>query len=149
MRPERINAIFNQIAEKYAGHRLSHQMVESMYKDISAVLRGLHKTENFLNASVDSGKKIIIVEDEETLDYLGLLPYLDSRLMNMRCDDEPYIVYSIVDDTAYPCCAVSYINLYNGSTTESAVGFDMKVHNIKTLGLYYPNTDEFKRVEGE
>ena len=71
MRPERINAIFNQIAEKYAGHRLSHQMVESMYKDISAVLRGLHKTENFLNASVDSGKKIIIVEDEMQVVFLS------------------------------------------------------------------------------
>ena len=141
MTPERLHAILAKVQEKYVGQRLSPLMVECMYKDLSAVMRGLHKTEHFLNFSADCQKKVILVKDEETMHYLGLMPYLDNRLM-AKCED-PYLIYLLKGNTAYTQCAVLFKDLYNGSDTESCLGFDVEVFPIIPLGVYYPDTNEF------
>ena len=147
MSPERLQAILAKVQEKYVGQRLSYLTVECMYKDLSAVIRGLHKTEHFLNFSADCQKKVILVKDEETLQYLGLMPYLDNRLM-VKCED-PYLIYLLKGDTAYTQCAVIFRDLYNGSETDSYLGFDVQVSPIIPLGVYYPDTDEFRRWRKE
>lgn len=147
MSPERLHNILAKVQDKYIGQRLSPFLVECMYRDLSALIRGLHKSEHFLNFSVDCQQKTILVKDEETLSYLGLMPYLDNRLM-AKCED-PYLVYLLIGNEAYTQCAVIFKDLYNGSYVESDIGFDVEVYPIIPLGIYYPDTDEFEEWRKE
>ena len=147
MKPERLNAILAKVQEKYVGQRLSYFTVECLYRDLSAVMRGLHKTEHFLNFTANCQSKVILVKDEETLNYLGLMPYLDNRLM-AKCED-PYLVYLLKGNEAYTQCAVRFIDLYNGSETDSYLGFDVEVFPIIPLGVYYPDTNDFREWRKE
>jgi len=146
MQPERLTAILNKVQEKYVGRRLNREVVHEIYNDFSAVIKGLHKSEHFLNVSIDHRTKVMLVKDEETMTYLGLLPYLDNRLMNTN---EVYLIYLLKDEVAYTQCAVTYKDLYNGSEVESYIGFDLQVAPIIPIGVYYPDTDEFRRWRKE
>lgn len=147
MEQQRLKNILHKVQEKYIGERLSPFMVECLYKDLSAVLRGLHKEEHFLNFSVSYEEKTILVKDEETLQYLGLMPYLDNRLMAKQ--ELPFLVYLLKGNEAYTQCAVLFKDLYNGSEVESAIGFDVEVFPIIPLGIYHHNTNEFEEWRKE
>ena len=147
MSPERLKAILSKVYEKYNGQRFSYLTVECIYKDLSSVIRGLHKTEHFLNFTADCQTKVILVKDEDTLNYLGLMPYLDNRLM-AKCED-PYLVYLLKGNEAYTQCAVRFIDLYNGSETDSYLGFDVEVFPIIPLGVYYPDSNDFREWRKE
>ena len=90
MKPKILNQILSKIQEKYAGQIVTPLMVQCMYHDLSKEVINLHKTENFLNVDIDVNKKLILCKDEESLQYLGLLPYLETRIMG---DNSVYMVY--------------------------------------------------------
>ena len=74
MTPERLNAILAKVQEKYVGQRLSYFTVECLYRDLSAVMRGLHKTEHFLNFTADCQSKVILVKEvkeKQLMDLFG------------------------------------------------------------------------------
>lgn len=142
MTPERLYSILDKVHNNYIGRRLSPQMVKEFYDEVSAVIRGLHKTEHFLNVFIDTKGKVILCRDEETLTFLSFLPYLDNRLME---DNELYIVYLVKDDKyASMQCGIEFKDLYNQSTDDSDIGFSINLHPIFTLGAFYPNTNEFR-----
>lgn len=147
MTPKRLSAIINKVHEKYADQIVTPLMVQCFYNDISAVIKGLHKTEHFLNVAVDCNCNVILVKDDETMRYLGVLPYLDNRLM-AKCE-EPYIVYRLKDNTLYTQCGVIFTDMYQESSDseENVLGFDLEVSPIIPLGVYYPDTDEFIELE--
>ena len=126
---------------KYEGQRITPILVQTLYNDISAVLRGLHKTEHFLNFVVDFEAKSLLIRNEETMNYLGLLPYLDKKLQGT---EELFMVYLVKGNEAYSQCAVLFKDLYN-YTSNSELGFDVEIFPLIPLGIYYPDTDEFER----
>lgn len=141
MNKERLHDILTKVQDKYVGQPLSPLMVKSLYKDISVALLELHETEHFLNFSVDIEERNILVKDEETLHYLGMLPYLDTRLQ-ADCKD-PYIIYLLKGDEAFTQCAVVFRDLYNRSLIESELGFTVDVYPIIPLGVYHPKSNKF------
>lgn len=141
MIPQRLTAILDKVYSKYEGQRITPLLVQTLYNDISAVLRGLHKTEHFLNFVVDFEAKSLLIRDEETMNYLGLLPYLDKKLQGT---EELFIVYFVKGNEAFSQCAVKFKDLYN-YTPNSVLGFDVEVFPLIPLGIYYPDTDEFER----
>ena len=55
-------AIIDKVMQKYINKPLEEGGVQRIYDDVSAVIRGLKKTENFLGSvSVDTKKKIVLV----------------------------------------------------------------------------------------
>ena len=141
MNPERLGNIISKVYSKYSRQQISPLMVHCLYNDLSAVIRGLHQKEHFLNVSIDIHRKFILCKDEETLNYLGVLPYLDNRLMG---DNSVYFVHLLIGDCAYQQCAVQFIDLYD-CTDDSKLGFDVEVYPIIPLGVYYSDTNDFIR----
>lgn len=140
MKPEILNQILSKIQEKYEGQRVTPLMVQCMYHDLSKEVINLHKTENFLNVSIDVNKKLILCKDEESLQYLGLLPYLETRIMG---DNSVYMVYLLKGLCAYTQCAVEFKDLYD-YTDDSDIGFTVDIHPIIPLGVYYTKSNIFK-----
>ena len=140
MTPERLSKIMNLIYLKYKGKELSPLIVRGLYNDLSAIIKGLHKSEHFLNVYIDTQSKVILCKDEEALTYIGVLPYLDNRLMK---DDSEYFVYLFIEDNAYIQCAIKFKDLYK--YTKESVGFDVDVYPIKPLGIYHSSSNSFKR----
>ena len=141
MIPQRLTAILNKVYSKYEGQRITPILVQTLYNDISAVLRGLHKTEHFLNFVVDFEAKSLLIRNEETMNYLGLLPYLDKKLQGT---EELFMVYLVKGNEAYSQCAVLFKDLYN-YTSNSELGFDVEIFPLIPLGIYYPDINEFER----
>lgn len=140
MTTERLFKIFDKVFEKYKYKIVSPLMVQSIYNDLSAVVRGLHKTEHFLNVSIDTQSKIILCLDEETLNFLGVLPYLDNRLMK---DNSEYFIYIIKEGNAYQQCAVKFVDLHKEFSNR--IGFEVVVYPITVLGVYHADTNTFMR----
>lgn len=145
MTPERLRKIREQIEKKYSGQKVSPLTVQGIYNDFSAVIRGLHKTEHFLDVSVDVSQKIIIVRDDETMTFLGCLPYLDNRLMEKS---DPYVIYRVKGDLAYTACAVTFIDLYQVKDTHT-IGFDVDIKPVIPLGIFDPRNNTFEPWEVE
>lgn len=146
MKPERVTELFNRINDKYVGRALNRNTVMQIYSDFSATVQMLHNEENFLNVRIDHNSKVMLVEDEETMNYLGLLPYLDNTLMKTK---EVYTVYLLKGNEAHTQCAVSFEDAYNGSEIESKIGFELNVMPIIPLGMFYPDTNEFREWRKE
>lgn len=140
MRIERIQGILNKIIEKYYDRSLTPEIVDKIYAEISSVVRGLHRTEHFLNVHIDHTSKVILVRDEETIMFLGALPFLDNKLMRTN---EMYLVYSISDNGRKSECAVRFKDLYEGKTS-GYLGFDIDITPIILMGVYYPDTKKFE-----
>lgn len=140
MKLERLNQILSKIQEKYAGQIVTPLMVQCMYHDLSKEVINLHNTENFLNVDIDVNKKLILCKDEESLQYLGLLPYLETRIMG---DNSVYMVYLLKGLCAYTQCAVEFKDLYD-YTDDSDIGFTVDIHPIIPLGVYYTKSNIFK-----
>ena len=150
MTPERIRAIIDKLVmQKYINKPLEEGGVQRIYNDISAVIRGLKKTENFLGSvSVDTRKKTILVGSARDLEYLGFLPYL---FLELQKDQSLYLAYQYnsFDNSASLMCGLVFKDLYNSRLPCCDFGFDVITHNIHTLGIYYPDTNEFRRIGGK
>ena len=140
MKPEILNQILSKIQEKYEGQIITPFLVQCMYHDLSKEVINLHKTENFLNVDIDVNKKLIFCKDEESIQYLGLLPYLDTRIM---ADESVYLIYLLRGRCAYTQCAVVFKDLYN-FTDESDIGFTVDIHPIIPLGVYDTKSNIFR-----
>ena len=140
MKPEILNQILSKIQEKYAGQIVTPLMVQCMYHDLSKEVINLHNTENFLNVDIDVNKKLIFCKDEESLQYLGLLPYLETRIMG---DNSVYMVYLLKGLCAYTQCAVEFKDLYD-YTDDSDIGFTVDIYPIIPLGVYYTKSNKFR-----
>lgn len=140
MTQERLSKILELVYSKYKYKMLSPLMVQSLYNDLSAVIKGLHRTEHFLNVFVDSQAKIILCKDMESLTFIGVLPYLENRLMK---DDSIYFVYLLIGEDIHLQCAIKIKDLYKENCGK--LGFDAEVYPITPLGVYYADSDIFRR----
>lgn len=141
-------SIIDKVMQKYVDKPLEEGGVQRIYNDMSAVIRGLKKTENFLGSvSVDYKKKTILVGDSRDLEFLGFLPYLFSDLQR---DQSLYLAYqyNAFNRTANLMCGLVFKDLYNPQLPCCDFGFDVITHNVHTLGIYYPDTNEFRRIGG-
>lgn len=140
MTRKRLQNIINEVVKKYQYQPITDITIEEFYDTMSGVIKGLHASEHFLNVSIDFGTNMIFVRDDETMEYLGMLPYLDSRLKD---NEELFFVY--------------FLHPYNMVTLQGAVifkdlhkykahtiGYSMDVFNAYTAGIYYPDTGEFR-----
>lgn len=144
MTPERMTAIMDKVMQKYLNKPLTGSMNETIYRDLSAVMRGLYKQENFLGSvRVDLNKKVITVSNPEDLGYLGFVPYLVPQLMT---DQSLFLTYYVEDNVARLMCGLIFKDVYDPRLPCCDVGFDVQTKNIHTLGIYYPDTDEFRRL---
>ncbi len=141
MNKQRLSKLIGDVHQRYASQNITPSVVAKLYRDVSVVIEGLHKTEHFLNVTIDVDKKTILCKDEETITYLGLLPYLDTRLME---DESLYLVYLMKNKQTRLECAVEFKDLYK-DYRKNNLGFDLEIHSTKSLGVYYPNTNTFKR----
>ena len=140
MTQERLSKILDLVYSKYKNRILSPLLVQSFYNDVSAVIKGLHRTEHFLNVYVDSQAKIILCKDTESLTFIGVLPYLENKLMR---DDSLYFVYLLVEGSVYLQCAIKIKDLYKENC--GSLGFDAEVYPITPLGVYYTDSNIFRR----
>lgn len=141
--PERLRNILSAVYKCHEGNRLCRKEVESIYNDLSCAVTELHDIEGFLQFEADHNDRKILVFDEETMHYLGLIPYVDNEFMN--CFGELYTVYLVKGNTAYTQCAVVYKDLYHDELYEAEIGIDLEVAPIIPLGVYDPRTDKFYR----
>lgn len=91
---------------------------------------------------MDCETNIILVRDEETMEYLGFLPYLDSRL---RDNEALFFVYFLHHPfnkvTLQGAVIFKDLHKYQAQT----IGYSVDIFDAYTAGIYYPDTDEFRR----
>ena len=80
MTPKRLTKIVEKVLEKYLGEMQNPSTRQQIEKDIRAIFRGLHKTENFLDVVIDNND--IVFSNFEELPFMSFLPYLYPQLLN-------------------------------------------------------------------
>lgn len=148
MTEQRIINIVSKVCEKYS--HLPYDMAKDLIiNDISSIIRGLYRTENFLSSfAIDFDIKVIVCHNpKEDLPFISFLPYLYPQLQHKKQNEELYTVYSIIRPKVL-CLQgiVSFIDTRE-KTNIDEIGFDVATYTPKYLGKYYPNTNKFKRRE--
>jgi len=138
MTHRRMDGIVKAVSDKFIGRPLNDKVVAEIYTTMSQVILGLHKREHFLNALVDFDNSLLMVKDEETIEYLGFLPYLDHKLL----EEDMFLVYfqrsdGLVENRG----ACRFYDFYKKDHYHIGIGVDCFASY--PLGIYYPQEDRF------
>lgn len=142
MTQEHLHEVLSKVHSKYIGKEISPALVGELYYDMHIALTKLHSEEHFLNFSADFSLMEVLVHDEESMSWLGLFPYLDTRLMNTK---EVFVVNQKVNgSTIRRACGVVFKDLYTPYAKNCDIGFDVDVYPIIPIGILYPDGGFFK-----
>ena len=143
MTQKRLQGIVNKVMEQFQNRYMTPKTIKEVYDTISKIIRGLHRSEHFLDVAIDYEAKYIIVRNEETMEFISLLPYLDNRLMD---NDTLFMVYFLHPHNIVTLQgAIEFRDLSKDHT--NTIGYTIKDYGARTLGIYYIDTNEFRRFQ--